>query len=81
MACHYHITVDRVNNLDTMQVDIELAEGVAFDEIKTVEKLKERITAEIGSAIGITANVKLVSSGSIARSEGKAKRVTDKRKF
>ncbi|HHT83177.1 MAG: phenylacetate--CoA ligase family protein [Christensenellales bacterium] len=81
VACHYHITVDRVNNLDTMQVDIELAEGVAFDEIKTVEKLKERITAEIGSAIGITANVKLVSSGSIARSEGKAKRVTDKRKF
>lgn len=80
VACHYHITVDRINNLDTMQIDIELADDIAFDEIKRVEELKQRITQEIISAIGVFAKIKLVSSGSITRSEGKAVRVTDKRK-
>lgn len=81
IASHYHITVDRINNLDTMEIDIELADDVAFDEVKKVEDLKQRISAEIISAIGVSAKIKLVSSGSIARSEGKAKRVTDKRKL
>ncbi len=80
VACHYHITVDRVNNLDTMQIDIELADDIAFDEVKRVEELKQRISQEIISSIGVFAKIKLVSSGSITRSEGKAIRVTDKRK-
>ncbi|MDD4316281.1 MAG: phenylacetate--CoA ligase, partial [Clostridia bacterium] len=81
IASQYHITVDRINNLDTMQIDIELADSVAFDEVKKVESLKKRLAAEINSAIGISAEIRLVSSGSIKRSEGKAQRVTDKRKF
>jgi phenylacetate-CoA ligase len=81
IALQYHICVDRINNLDTMDIDIELAEGVAFDEVKNVEALKKRLTAEINSAIGVGANIHLVSSGSIRRSEGKAVRVTDKRKL
>ncbi|MFW5780067.1 MAG: phenylacetate--CoA ligase family protein [Bacillota bacterium] len=79
IAPHYHITVDRINNLDTMRIDIELAEGVAFDEVRKLEGLSKHVAAEINSAIGINAEIRLVSSGSIARSEGKAKRVTDKR--
>lgn len=81
IALQYHITVDRINNLDTMQIDIELAESVEFDEVKKVESLKKQLAADINSAIGISAEIRLVSSGSIKRSEGKAQRVTDKRKL
>ena len=70
-----------MNNLDIMDIDIELAEGTAFDEVKKVEELKKKLSADITSAIGISANIRLVSSGSIKRSEGKAVRVTDNRKF
>ncbi len=80
VACHYHIVIDRINNLDTMQINIELADHIAFDEIKRIEALKQKVTQEVASAIGIVAKIKLVSSGSIPRSEGKAIRVTDKRK-
>lgn len=79
IASQYHITVDRINNLDIMEIEIELAEGVAFDEVKKIEELKRKLTQDIGSAIGISARIKLVSNGSIKRSEGKAVRVTDKR--
>ncbi len=76
---HYHITIDRINNQDTMFIEVELSRDIAFDEIKTIERLTEKLTGEINSAIGINAKVKLVSSGSLKRSEGKAQRVTDKR--
>lgn len=78
---HYHITVDRVNNLDTMTIEVELDRSVAFDEIKTVEALTKKLAGDIASAIGVSANVRLVSSGSIKRSEGKAQNVTDLRKL
>ena len=64
-----------------MSVEVELARGVAFDEVKVIEELTKKLTADIASAIGISAKVKLVSSGSLARSEGKAKLVTDNRKI
>ena len=78
---HYHITVDRINNLDIMSIEVELARGVAFDEVKVLEELTKKLSGDIASAIGISAKVKLVSSGSLARSEGKAKLVTDNRKI
>lgn len=81
IAPHYHITVDRINNLDVMLIEIELNEDIAFDEIKTVESLTENLRNNINSAIGVNAKVRLVSSGSIKRSEGKAQRVTDNRKL
>lgn len=81
IALHYHITLDRINNLDTMAIDIELADDVAFDEVKNVQELKKRLASDINSAIGISADIRLVSSGSIKRSEGKAQRVTDNRKL
>jgi phenylacetate-CoA ligase len=51
----------------------------AFDEIKTLEKLRRRVSAEIASALAISIDVKLVEPKSIQRSEGKAKRVLDLR--
>lgn len=78
---HYHITVDRINNQDVMLIEVELSRDIAFDEIKTVERLTEKLKNDINSAIGVNAKVKLVSYGSLARSEGKAKRVTDNRRI
>ncbi len=76
---HYHIYVDRINNLDIMELEVELSNDAHFDVIDDIEKMKKTLSADIASAIGISAKIKLVSEGSVARSEGKAKRVTDRR--
>jgi phenylacetate-CoA ligase len=80
ISSHYHITVDRVKNLDVMEIAIELKQDAKFDEVKDIEALVSKLETVIGSAIGVSAQVKLVSYASIKRSEGKAQRVTDKRK-
>ncbi|MCL2082292.1 MAG: phenylacetate--CoA ligase [Oscillospiraceae bacterium] len=75
---NYFITVDRENNLDTLEVQVELREF--SDEIRLMSHLEERITHEILSILGISVKVILTAPGTIARSEGKAKRVQDNRK-
>lgn len=77
---HFHITVDRHNNLDRLTVEVELAPEIAFDEIQLIQALTQKLDSDISSAIGIRAKIMLVSNGSIKRSEGKAVRVTDNRK-
>ena len=78
---HYHINVDRVNNLDTMEIVVELSPTVALDEVAHVEEIRKKLTADMASALSVGAKITLVSPGTIARSEGKAKRITDKRKL
>ena len=78
---HYHITIDRINNLDVMSIEVELQRNVAFDEISEIEAMQKKLTADIASAIGVSAKVKLVHSGTVPRSEGKAVFVTDNRKI
>jgi phenylacetate-CoA ligase len=56
-------------------------EELFSDEIKGIEKIEKRITEELRSMLGIGAKVHLVNPKSIARSEGKAKRVIDNRKL
>jgi len=77
---HYHIYVDRVNNLDTLEIHVEMSEKLFSDEAKVVEQLREKLTADIASAIGVHAKIKLVSPRTLPRSEGKAKHTTDYRK-
>lgn len=77
---HYHIYVDRVNNMDTLEIHVEMSEGLFSDEARVIEKLNKKLTEDMLSAIGVSAKIKLVSSHSIARSEGKAKTTTDYRK-
>ncbi len=77
---HYMIYVDRVNNLDTMEVHIEMTDELFSDEVRAVEKIEKGLRQRIDSVLGISATVKLVEPKSIPRSEGKAKRVIDKRK-
>lgn len=77
----YQLVVDRVNNLDQLEVWVEVSDKLFSDEVRRLEDLENRITREIQSTLGINVTVKLVEPKTIARSEGKAKRVIDKRKI
>ncbi len=78
---HYHINVDRVNNLDVMEIVIELSPSISVDEVGHIEEIRRKLTADMQSALSVGAKITLVSPGTVARSEGKAKRITDKRKI
>lgn len=78
---HYMLVVDRVNNLDVLQVQVEVEENFFQDRISELEHLRKRIAHNIDQATGLTVDVKLVEPKTIERSEGKAKRVIDKRKY
>lgn len=78
---HYLLIVDRVNNLDVLEVWVEVDGQFFSDEIKKLEDLKKKIQHNIESTLGIGTSVKLVEPKTIERSEGKAKRVIDKRKL
>ncbi|WP_022669677.1 phenylacetate--CoA ligase family protein [Hippea alviniae] len=78
---HYQLIVDRINNLDTLEVKVEVSEKMFSDEIRHLQKLKERIEKDIKDLYGITVKVTLAEPKSLQRFEGKAKRVIDKRKI
>ena len=80
-APYYFITVDRVNNLDVMEVQVEMTEKFFSDSVKEIEALENKIRARLLSVLGISVNVKLVEPNSLPRSEGKAVRVKDLRKL
>ncbi|MDT8423076.1 MAG: phenylacetate--CoA ligase [Desulfuromonadales bacterium] len=76
---HYQLIVDRADNLDTLEVQVEVNEQTFSDEIKVLQNLSHHITKDIKDLLGVTCKVRLVEPKSIARSEGKAQRVIDKR--
>ena len=78
---HYLLIVDRKDNLDTLEVQVEVNEQMFSDEIKVLQLLGRRIEKEIKDMLGVTSTVKLVEPKTIQRSEGKAKRVQDNRKL
>lgn len=78
---HYLLVVDRENNLDILEIQVEIEEQFFSDEIKELEGLRQRIKANIASVLGISATIRLVEPGTIERSMGKAQRVVDKRKL
>ncbi len=79
-SAHYMLYVDRQNNLDTLELQVELDESKLTDTIKDLQNLSKRIQHALNSAIGLSVKVTLVEPKSIARSEGKAVRVVDRRK-
>ncbi len=79
VAPHYMMIVDRVNNADVLTVMVEVNEKFFSDEIRALEKLKNKVSNVLKQALGISVVVKLVEPKTIARSEGKAKRVIDNR--
>lgn len=78
---HYLLIVEREGTLDTLNVMVEVQEQFFSDEIKKLEILRRKITANLESTLGISVNVKLVEPKTIERSAGKAKRVIDNRKL
>lgn len=78
---HYLLIVDRVNNLDTLELHVEVDQQFFQDKISELQKLTKKIQNRIESTLGLGINVKLVEPKTIERSEGKAKRVIDKRKY
>lgn len=78
---NYQIVVDRVNNNDTLDVNVEMSEAFLHDDVKSIESIEKKIVDQLRSTLGIGAKVHLVNPKSITRSEGKAKRVIDNRKI
>lgn len=78
---HYLIYVDRVNNLDMIEVHVEVRDGFYSDEIKVMVELKKKLAARLHSVLGLHADIKLVEPYTMERSEGKAKRVFDRREL
>lgn len=78
---YYLLVVDRRGNLDELEVHVEVSEKIFSDEIRKLEELEDLIRRELESALGIGVKVRLVEPKSIERSEGKAKRVIDRRKI
>jgi phenylacetate-CoA ligase len=76
---HYQLIVERRDNLDYIEVQVEVSEAVFSDEIRSMELREKNIEKELHEALLIHSKVKLVEPKSIARSEGKAKRIIDKR--
>jgi phenylacetate-CoA ligase len=79
-APHYQLIVDRIDNLDTLEVWVEMTQSMFSDEIKRIEDIERKIRKELDTTLGVNAKVRLVEPKTIERSEGKAKRVIDKRK-
>ena len=75
------LVVDRQGATDTLEIQVEITEDVFADTVGQLETLEKQINERIKSVVGISANIKLVAPKSIPRSEGKAKRVIDKRKL
>ncbi len=80
LAPHYQLIVDRQGQLDTLEVQVEVDEATFSDEVKQLQALAQGIQRKIKDYFTVSVKVKLVEPQSIPRSEGKAKRVIDKRK-
>jgi phenylacetate-CoA ligase len=78
---HYLLIVDRVNNLDTIELQVEVDEEFFQDKISQLQSLRNKIQCNLESILGLGIKVTLVEPKTIERSEGKSKRVIDKRKY
>jgi phenylacetate-CoA ligase len=78
---HYQLIVDRRDQLDELEVQVEMDERLFSDEIRGLERMEKKIEADLYAALNIHTRVRLVEPKSIARSEGKAKRIIDRRQL
>ncbi|WP_347489035.1 phenylacetate--CoA ligase [Desulfoscipio sp. XC116] len=78
---HYLLVVDRKGTMDDLEIWVELSSEMFNDKVRQLENLERRLYSRINSVLGISARIKLVEPRTIPRSEGKAKRVVDKREI
>lgn len=76
---HYQLILDRHGVLDTLEIQVEVDEKIFSDEVRHLQHLEAKIQENIKEFLGVTAKVKLVEPKSLVRSEGKAKRIIDRR--
>ena len=78
---NYQIIVDRVNNSDTLDINVEMTQEKFTDNLGEVAEMEKKLVSALKAMLGIYAKVHLVAPKTIARSEGKAVRVIDNRKI
>ena len=76
---NYQIIVTRANNSDRIEVQVEMTPEMFSDSLKDITKREKQLVSDLKAMLGIYCVVKLVAPKTITRSEGKAKRVIDKR--
>lgn len=81
LTMNYKLYIGRENNTDTFELAVELAEGLALDDIGFVEMMRGRVEHALRDILGIGCKVRLLNEGTLPRSEGKAVRVEDTRKL
>lgn len=77
----YMLVIDRVNNRDTLQVQVEVRKDFFSDELGTMLELRKHLADKLKSVLSISADVRLMEPNSIPRTEGKSVRVIDKRQL
>jgi len=78
---NYQIIVNRVDNMDVLEVQVEMNPSIFSDEVKEVENVEQKIRARLDTVLGINAKVRMVEPKTLVRSEGKVKRVIDNRRI
>lgn len=78
---YYQLIVDRKEHMDTLEVEVEISEEIFSDAVKDLQNMERNIEKDIKDMLGVSCKVRLVEPRSIQRSEGKARRVIDKRKL
>lgn len=78
---NYQIIVDRVNNNDTLDINVEMSPEMFADDIGSIAKVEKHLVDQLRSVLGIGAKVHLCNPNTLPKSEGKAKRVFDNRKL
>ena len=78
---HFMIIVDRVNELDTMKVQIEMTDAAFSDKVTDIMSLEKKVASSLKSVLNLAVEVELVENGSLPRSMGKSKKVIDNRKI
>mgnify|MGYP006284506277 FL=1 len=79
IAPHYQLILRRHGSLDTLEIHVEIDDSTFSDEIKHLQRLERKIQKNIKEFLGVTADIKLAEPMSIARSQGKAQRIIDRR--
>ena len=80
-AANYQLIVDRVNHSDTLEVQVEMTPDNFSDSLANISDMEKKLVEALKAMLGIYAKVTMVAPKSIARSEGKAVRIIDKRKI
>jgi phenylacetate-CoA ligase len=81
VAPYYMLKVDRIEQLDTLEVDVEINEEAFSGVVKDLQNAEKDIEKDIKDLLGVSCTVRLVEPKTIQRSEGKAQRVIDNRKL